>query len=106
MSEPARELETPEAMERALNLVAARRSGSEEAYREKLGLTTAAVSADEWETARTLHALARIGSTAIRLYASSSGVPAARAFQMVAEALQEDDEPEDAGEASNADENH
>jgi hypothetical protein len=97
MSESELELETPEAMERALDLVAARRSGGEEAYREKLGLATTEVRADEWEIARTLHALARIASMTIRQLAIHRDEPPARTFQGIAEMMMEPD-PEDEDE--------
>jgi hypothetical protein len=94
-SESELEFETPEAMERALNLVAARRSGGSEAYYDKLQQTYEQIAGDAMEIARTMHALARIASMTIRRLAIHTDEPPARTFQGIAEMMMMEPDTED-----------
>jgi hypothetical protein len=98
MSEDDRpELETPEAMERALDLIAARRSGGDEAYRAKLiQVAEEALAGGDFEVARTFHALARYASSATLLCAvRMPGDSPAKAFQRIAEGLTDESDDDD-----------
>jgi hypothetical protein len=91
------DLETPEAMERALDLIAARRSGTAESYGVKLArVTTEAYAGGVDEVARTLHAFARYASSATALVAALvPGDSPAKAFQRIAAALTDETDAAD-----------
>jgi len=91
------EMETPEASTRALLLVDAchaysRGNENLNAYPELLARTAAELRGDEWETVKTLHALARIAYVAVKLAASNSLRSEEAILGTIAEAIDVDDQ--------------
>jgi hypothetical protein len=86
--DPELAIERKAASERALNLVAAWRLGTEEGYLEKLEQSASDVFAGGYrEVAMLLHALARVASRATLLLAAAEHIAPAKAFQIVERAL-------------------
>lgn len=97
-------LETPEAADAALRLIAARRG--EEAYRDELHRVSADIysrvgedaseEAVAWEYLRLVHALARAASTAVRRVAMQSGglYDEMDVLRFIEAALKDHDEPD------------